>query len=163
MATFKSVNVTKYDAGADPTSNDLGEGYIKSVEKCWIDSYVITTALLSSTSLCIGYVPAGKKLVDVVVSLPIMNDEVATLGSVHLCTGETTAAGVIGTMKSDFEITDSFSMTTAQTLRMDRADMGNGVSHMKTSSSTAIFIRIQLIGETTAVTAGTIRSIIKYT
>lgn len=161
MATVKAANVTKYDAGADPSNYGITEGLIKSVEKVWIDSYVVAATLLSTSSLLLGYVPAGRNLVEVIVSLPAMNTVVATLGSVYLGTGATTAAGVLGKMMSDFEITDSFSMTTAQTLRL--TPKGQAAGHMKAATETGIYMTVWLIGEATALTGGTIRSLIRYT
>jgi len=159
MSTLKSANVTKYDDGGSG-DNCIADGYIKSVEQVWIDSYVITSAMLSTSSLCIGYVPKGKKLLDVTVTLPAMNTVVATKGSVYLGTGATVAAGVLGKMRSLNYQSDSFIVTSAQTLKLapghqDSANMIDG-------ADTPIFMTVWLIGETTATTAGTIRSVIKF-
>jgi len=160
MTTLKSANVTKYDNGGSG-DNVISDGYIKSVEKVWIDTYTITAAMLSTSSLCLGYVPAGKKLIDVTVHLPAMNTEVATLGSVYLGTGATVAAGVLGVMKANHTPNDTYIMTSAQTLRL--APSMQDASHMKSGADTGIYMTVWLMGELTAVTSGEIKSIIKYT
>lgn len=62
MAEVKGANVTKYDAGGTG-DNLISDGYIKTVEKVWIDSYTFTAAAIpSGTTLVLAVLPPNKKV-----------------------------------------------------------------------------------------------------
>ena len=69
MATLKAANVTKHDAGGSG-DNYIADGYIKSVEKVWIDSYSLTPIVGTDNTINIAVLPDNKKVVgiDVVLS-----------------------------------------------------------------------------------------------
>lgn len=64
----KGTNVTKFDAGGTG-DNIIPDGFIKSVEKVWIDTYVFTSANTIGTGLVIDIakIPAGKKITGIEV------------------------------------------------------------------------------------------------
>lgn len=158
MATLKAANVTKYDAGGSG-DNVISDGYIKSVEKVWIDTYAVTAAIASTSSILIGYVPMGKRLKDVIVYMPAMT-LLPTVGSVHLGTGATVAAGVLGIMRSDNFAGETYPLSTTTTLRLSP---GKQDTVLDTGSDVGIYLTIHISDGDTESTTGTIKSIIKYT
>lgn len=69
----KAANVTKYDAGGSG-DNYIPDGYIKTVEKIWSDTYTLTGAItLTNTSIIIARIPSNKKImgIDVVINTSI--------------------------------------------------------------------------------------------
>jgi len=163
MTVLKGTNMTKFDTGG---SGDycIPDGYIKSVEKVWIDSYAVTAGLSPTNgSILIGYLPRDKKLIEVEVRTPALMTE-ATTSSIHLSTtaSDGATAGDLGIMRSlkedgvaDFEL-----------IEPNHWVMPGGA--FLTTSSTIAALPIYITfhnagGEDTVVTGGVIRSIIKYT
>ena len=162
MAGLKAMNVTKFDSGG---RNDyIADGYIKSVEKVWIDSYAVTAGLSPTEgSILIGYLPKNKKLIDVVVYTPSLMTK-ATTSSIHLSTSESdgSTAGDLGIMRSlKQSVVSGFNIQAANHFVMI------GSSFLTTASTTAalpLYITFHNAGgEDTIVTGGTINTIIKYT
>ena len=162
MATLKSTQATKYDAGGSG-DNCISDGYIKSVEKVWIDSYAFTSALASNDSICIGIVPKGAHVTDIQVFVPVLNTE-ATTAQIFLNTGATmlyTAANVAFGAMVAIDGTATYCTGTAATLRLHKAYQDVTLS---TTAETKVYMSIFLSnGEATPTAAGTIRSIIRYT
>jgi hypothetical protein len=73
MVNYVSSYSTLYNSGASG-DNLIPDGYVRAVEKVWIDSYIFNTAstalMTTSDTLVIGYIPANKKIVGVEVYLP---------------------------------------------------------------------------------------------
>ena len=158
MAIVKGANVTKYEAGGG--DNTISDGFIKTVEKVWIDTYSVGAAIPSTTSILIGKVPAGKKLTDVIVYLPVLSG-VATTGTVN-CTTSIVGAGTIGTL--GFLVVNGLgvqaaNLATVTTLRLN----ATGALQELTADSDIYIVIDANAGVGTTTTAGTIRSIIKYT
>ena len=158
MAIVKAANVTKYEAGGG--DNTISDGFIKTVEKVWIDTYAVDAAIPSTTSILIGKVPAGKKLTDVIVYLPVLSG-VATTGTVN-CTTSIVGAGTIGTL--GFLVVNGLgvqaaNLATVTTLRLN----ATGALQELTADSDIYIVINANAGVGTTTTAGTIRSIIKYT
>lgn len=61
MAT--AANVTKYNAGGSG-DNVILDGYIKTVEKCWVDSYTLAFTN-TNTTIDIAVLPENKKITGV--------------------------------------------------------------------------------------------------
>lgn len=159
MATeLKSANVTKYDAGGSG-DNCIADGYIKAVEKVWIDSCAFTSALATTTSICLGVIPKGARLTEICVFMPAMYTK-ATLSTIYLCTGATVATSTyFGSMKADGQKTTTFNSTSMTTLRL-----APGYQQKTIGSDLHVWMTlISSDGKTTVTTAGTIGSIIKYT
>jgi hypothetical protein len=158
MAVVKAANVTKYTASGSEGSGDnyIPDGYIKSVEKVWIDSYAFTSALSTLTSIHIGKVPKGKKLTDVIVYFPALIDA-GTTQTISLGTAVVTAGGTVGTLGL---MVDGIGSTAIQTASAGCAKMSPTGALQELSADSDIYI---IFNAATTVTAGTIRSIIKYT
>lgn len=157
MATLSAANVTKYDAGGSG-DNYIADGYIKTVEKVWIDTYTVSAGIATTSSIKIGYIPANKKLTDVIVQLPVLTPA-GTNGVVYLDTAATTSVApwggyLIATSGAIGTIVD---LSTVSTVRLGGARLGSIVN---ATSDTALYI---MINPATTVTAGTIRTVIKYT
>lgn len=163
MTILKSANVTKYDAGGSGDTY-IADGYIKSVEKVWIDSTTMGTSALATTdSILIGYVPKGKKITEVVVHMPALNPTptMATVfidtGSSILFTGSSTYFGA--SMKADGHQSVDYDTATAATLRLNPASPLQELPARK-----GIYLALVVTGGKSVIsTGGTIRSIIKYT
>jgi hypothetical protein len=69
MTAFKGANVTKVEAGG---SGDyvVADGFIKTVEKIWMDSFAFTAVLTTADTIVIAKIPKGKKITDVIVTFP---------------------------------------------------------------------------------------------
>lgn len=160
MATIKGANVTKYDAGGSG-DNVVADGFIKTVEKVWIDSYSVTAAIPSTSSLLIAKVPKNKKVTDIVVYMPVITAP-ATSCTVYCGTGATTSTsqyfGVLGNEAGVAAQTQTFDGGTAATLRLAATDTNK---MQALGADTAVYITIDGLGAT--VTGGTIRTIVKYT
>lgn len=63
----KSANVTKFDAGGSG-DNIIADGYIKTVEKVWIDSYTMSQ-VLTSVTIDICSLPSNKKITGIDVTI----------------------------------------------------------------------------------------------
>lgn len=150
MATVKGANVTKYDAGGSG-DNIVADGFIKTVEKVWIDSYSVTAAIPTTTSILIARLPKGRKLVGVDVFLPILS-AAGTTSTVYIGPNETTSlTPTYGTMLPTVVAT-----ATISTVSMSVTGIGQEMS----ADNTGIYI---MINPATTITGGTIRSIVRYT
>lgn len=160
MTTVKATNVTKYDAGGSG-DNCIADGYIKSVEKVWLDTYTFTTALTTTTSIKIATIPANKKITDVVVHMPVIT-AAATSCTCYLKTGSNTAlTSYFGTLANDAGVaaqTVTFDGGTASTLRLNAVAAGGAVTPIPTELDLYL-----LISPGTTITAGTMKTIVRYT
>lgn len=164
MSTLYAGNVLKYNNGGSG-DNYIADGFIKTVEKVWIDTYTVgTTTIASSDSILIGKVPSGKKLTAIAVYTPSLM-AAASNCTLFLDTGATmimTAANTyLGTAQADGVAsgTDTADINKAQTWRLKGDKMG-----LEMPKDVDIYMKLVVSGGVaTAVTAGTIRTMIKYT
>ena len=89
-----ATQVTKYDAGGSG-DNVIADGYIKTVEKIWLDTHVFTAALASDASTNIAVVPANKKITSIEIFFPSLSTGASGTGSTisigyKACTASTT-------------------------------------------------------------------------
>lgn len=154
MATLKADNVTKYDAGGSG-DNIIADGFIKTVEKIWIDTYTVAAAIPSTSSLCIGKIPKGKKLADVIVYLPVLS-AAATTSTVYLDTAATTS---VTTWGGALEALGSGSYAIA-TATISTVRLGQTKAFAEMPEDVSLYL---MITPATTITAGTIKTIIKYT
>lgn len=158
MATVKATYVTKYDAGGSG-DNIVPDGFIKTVEKVWIDTYTFASSLASSSSILIARIPKNKKITDIVVHMPPCQITAGTATSIYCCTGATVSATtyfgklVLGgdTQKTTFD------GLTAATLRLNAVGVANFGEPL--AADTGIYITVG----PSITTAGTLRSIVRYT
>ena len=167
MGTSYGANVTKVRAGGSG-DNIVKDGYIKTVEKVWIDSFAITafTQINSNSSIVIAQVPRGKKITDVIVHLPVLG-ALATSSTVwcsYKAFSPTSGTPSLGTLQLTSERKTAAPIPSMATLRLDSAYIGSLVPTSSTSSDPMdIHITFGFTGDATIVTFGTIKSVVKYT
>lgn len=149
MATVKGANVTKYDAGGSG-DNYIPDGYIKSVEKVWLDSYTFTSAIPSGTVIHIAKVPPNKKITGIKLFFPSLSTGAAATGSTIS----------LGTLADDNLYLDAGEASTG-VLTLE-ANLQAGIQDV-TSSTTETTITLTVGRIATTTTAGTIKTIVKYT
>ena len=172
---YNATNVTLYNAGGSG-DNMISDGYIRAVEKIWLDSYVWTASaglLGTSDTVCIGVIPANKKIVGCEVFYP------ATYAPATALINVSTAAGTSGTLATLLISAGAISITapTMGTVVYGKLTMNNQAtmgfvttqSTLSVSGGAAVILAntyIYLSVLTTALTAptaGTITTIIRYT
>jgi len=147
----KAANVTKYDAGGTG-DNVISDGYIKSVEKVWIDSYAITAAIPSDSVLDIAVIPENKKITSVELFFPSLSTGASATGTT-LSIGARIAAG---TTDSTLLLSAGEASTGVLTLSANQ-----GIPYVTTGGVNVITVLFDRIATTT--TAGTITSVVRYT
>jgi len=164
MTVLKGANVTKYDAGGSG-DNYIEDGYIKSVEKVWIDSYHPTTVIGSNDTIKIGRVPKNKKITEIIVNLPVMGGAADSLATILVGSASTVLATIgsayLGALQQDGMApgTTTFNIGTACTLRLS----GDKFATV-TDKDVDIYLRIfQANLLPLALTSATITTVIKYT
>jgi len=165
MATYSAANATKFDAGGSG-DNYIADGYIKSVEKVWIDTYNNVNLLTSADTILIGRVPKNKKITDVVVYMPALYSAGASTGSIYIGSSSsmviTSGSTFLGLMYADGNggavASSVYQMGTATTLRLHGSKIGT-----VTGEDVGIYIKVDSAVADPTQTAGTIRSIIRYT
>jgi hypothetical protein len=155
MTAFKGANVTKYDAGG---SGDyvIADGYIKAVEKVWMDSFTFTAVITTADTIQIATIPPNKKITDVIVYYPAITPTTSTI-QVGV-TGDTdkfiTASAVVA------ESGAAGGQAARYVARMNNVD---GFQYVTTgTTNTSIYLSIGVTAMT-APTAGTITTMVKYT
>ena len=156
MATVYGANVTKYLApGGD---NIIADGFIKTVEKVWIDTYAVSAAIATTTSIAIAKIPKGKKLTDVIVYLPVLGAATASLCTVNCgiaVTHDITTVGTLGLLLLGGRSGQTFSLATATTVAL-----GPTGALVELTADSTVYIQL---GVPTTITGCTIRTIVKYT
>jgi hypothetical protein len=149
----KAANVTKYDAGPSG-DNYIADGYIKTVEKIWYDTYAMgaATALASGTTIDIAKIPANKKIMGVELYFPALSTGAASTGST-ISIGYRTLAGV--TSSTTF-LDAGEAVAGVLTLRANQ-----GIGTVVASGGYTVYLTIGRIATTT--TNSTITSIVRYT
>lgn len=169
MATnsVKGANVTKFDTpGGD---NIISDGYVKAVEKVWLDNYTLTSNItLTNTTISIATLPKNKKITDIVV----MIETTASQTNGTLAMGFTTDAdgSTWGSLMSPATITHN---ETVSCIRLCPSSPLDGVvdydanfygklsAFQKVTSGTQVTIAVKLNNWTA--TTGTVKSIVRYT
>lgn len=166
-----AANLTKYYAGGTG-DNIIADGYIKAVEKVWIDSY--TFAFTNTlTSVQIAEIPANKKITGIVVE--ILTTTSQTSGTVSIGYQEDNTDILATTGVSDF-LTPH---TITHNLTRTSINLPNWINYSgptTTSSTTAIgtfggFQSVTSGTQTTiaikfnnwTMTNGTVKTIVRYT
>ena len=153
----KSANVTKYDAGGTG-DNIIADGFIKTVEKVWIDTYTFSSSATIGVGTIVdcAKIPAGKKVTDITVwglspsQISATSTNAVSIGARYGSTTTTNATQFLGA-------------TTLGTVTFEniplRARSGIGVEC--TSSTHTIFLHFT--GANPSITGGTITTVVKYT
>ena len=162
MAELKATQVTKYDAGGSG-DNYIADGYIKTVEKVWLDSYTATAiAIGSDDSIKIAVIPANKKITSIEVQLPALNPT-STLATIFIGSAATflmtSANCYLGSMIPVGSQTGTFASGTAGTMVLLPGKMGT-----VTDKEVSLYLKIVNTGGADCInTGGTINSIVRYT
>lgn len=167
----KGVNVTKFDAGGSG-DNYIPDGYIKSVEKIWMDNYTLTAVItLTNTSIALCTLPKNKKI----TSIDILIETSASQTNGTISVGFTTDAN-IDTLLGVSTITHNLTQTSISlpygfisASGPATVTSGTNVTHFpgaqagfqKVTSGTQVTIALKLNNWT--MTTGTVKSIVRYT
>ena len=171
MVNYSATNVALYNLGGSG-DNMIADGYVKAVEKVWIDSYVFNTAstalLTTADTLCIGIVPANKKIVGCEVILPITF--APTNCAINV--GPSYSTSLLISNSTGYVVGGSGGTITF--LNKVTINNVNGQNFITTSSTSSVSggtiltytnhpIYLSLSLALTAPTSGTIQTIIRYT
>ncbi len=164
VEAVKGANVTKFDAGGSG-DNYIPDGYIKSVEKIWMDNYTLTSVItLTNTSIALATLPVNKKI----TSIDIVIQTAASQTSGTLSVGFTTDTA-IDTLVGIFNVAHNRTQTT---IRLPGQIAGGGAVALGdeeakqagfqfVTTGTRVTIALKLNNWT--MTTGTIKSIVRYT
>lgn len=156
MTAFKGANKTKYDAGGSG-DNCVADGYIKTVEKVWMDTFSFTAVLTTADTIAIASIPPNKKITGVEVYFPSLTPTTSTI--------------LVGTADDEDKFIDDsravgyVGASGAVIAAVNKAVMNNpdGFQFVTTSTTnTTIYLKIGVIA-ITAPTAGTITTVVRYT
>jgi hypothetical protein len=166
-----AANLTKYYAGGSG-DNIIADGYIKTVEKVWIDSYTIafTNTL---TTIQIAEIPENKKLTGITVD--ILTTASQTSGTISLgfvCdTTDILAATGISDIMAATTITHNLTKTsivlpggstpggTPTSGVLVFAMVNSGFQFVTTGTKTTVAIKLN----NWTMTTGTIKTVVRYT
>lgn len=154
MTEYKGSNVTKYDAGGSG-DNVIADGYIKTVEKIWMDSFTFSAVLTTADTLIIATIPANKKITDVIVTFPTALTPTTSTINVGV-TGDTDK--FIAAAVPVAESGAAGGQAARTVVRMNNTDGFQFV----TTAETDIILSIGVTAMTSP-TAGTIKTVVKYT
>lgn len=154
----KSANVTKYDAGGTG-DNIIADGYIKTVEKVWIDTYTYsaTATIGVGTVIECAVVPAGKKITGIeVIGLSALN------GATTTCTIQMGTKIAAGTSHATlFLAATTFGVTALGTVVNNAVKANTNIPYELTGGTNRIFLLFA--GANPSVTVGTLTTIVRYT
>ena len=168
MSATKSANVTKYAAGGSG-DNIIADGYIKAVEKVWIDSYTIafTNTL---TTIDIAVLPDNKKITSIVCEIYTTLSQ--TNGTVSIGYSVDTTDDIAPTGVSNFlaasTITHNLTRTSISlpggttfdaTVPVRASGVLAGFQGVTTGTQTTIAVKLN----NWTMTTGTIKTIVRYT
>ena len=169
MTNYNATQVTLYQAGGSG-DNLIPDGYVRAVEKIWLDSFTWTAATCPSTSdtILIGYIPANKKIVGCEVYLPTTWAPTTTAINVGLSTstgllisnstlyvGGTSSTSVHNMVKINNPSGFGYVVTSGTTAT-------SGSTSVLTGVNTPIYLTIG-VASLTAPTGGTLTTILRYT
>lgn len=168
MATNKVVgaNLTKYNAGGSG-DNIVADGYIKTVEKVWLDNYTLTSVItLTNTTISLATLPENKKLTGITVV--IETSAAQTSGTVALGWSTEADAAAFGTLMASTDITHNLTTTTIAWPGVgvvNNLNSANGIPKIagfqEVTAGTKVTVALKLNNWT--MTTGTIKAIVRYT
>lgn len=172
MTAYYGANASLLVSGGSG-STYIPDGYIRTVEKIWLDYYTYTAATIPSSSdtILIGYIPANKKITGCEVYLPVGFAPTTcainvgpSYSSSLLITNSVlyqTSVATFGALSSFYKVTMNNSLgmgfvcTSSTTAYSGSASV---ISYV----NTPIYLTIG-VASMTAPTAGTIWTILRYT
>ena len=161
MAVAYAANVTKFNAGGSG-DNIVADGYIKTVEKVWLDSYTMAAAtnIPTNSFIDIAFIPNNKKITGIDLFFPASISGAATTG-----TGTTLSLGIrnaAGTTNGTLFLNAGECLTATTTLS---ANLYSGIGHVTSGGPCVVYITVGRLATTLTGTTTTplIRSIVRYT
>jgi hypothetical protein len=155
LSSVKAANVTKWDSGSEASTSTIPDGYIKTVEKVWIDTYTFAAAIPSSAQLTIAYLPKNKKITGIDLFFPVMSTGASG-------TGTTISLGIASSTGCFLSAGEMCAGVTNLSANLaGHAGNTHGLLYITTSISTAVVATFERIATTTL--TGTIVSIVRYT
>ena len=173
MSTTRASNVTKFVAGGSG-DNYIADGYIKTVEKVWIDSYTIAFTN-TNTTIEIAVLPENKKVTG--ISCEIYSTLSQTSGTVSIgysvdATDDLAPTGVANFL-APYTITHNLTRTTITIPGPGLINTANytgagvtiayavyaGLQAVTTGTQTTIAVKLN----NWTMTTGTIKTIVRYT
>jgi hypothetical protein len=147
--TTNATYVAKYAAGGSG-DNCIPDGYIKTVEKIWMDSYTIAFTN-TNTTIAIAEIPANKKITSIIVEIyTTVSQTSGTVGIGYMLdTADCLATGGVAQFLPPTTLTHNLTRTSIA--------LPGGLLNTPTATSSSIFCGV-LSGfqEVTAGTKGTI-------
>ena len=154
----KSANLTKYDNGGTG-DNIIPDGYIKTVQKVWVDTYTYSAANTIGTGLVIevASIPQGKKIVGIDVyglqSLSATSTNAVSIGT-KIASGVTHATLFLGA--TTFGTASLFG-----SLNISPVSAVSNIPYELTGGTNRIFLLFTAANP--SITAGTITTVVRYT
>lgn len=156
------ANTTKYQAGGSG-DNVIADGYINTVEKCWIDSYTIAFTN-TNTTIDIAVLPANKKITS--IDVYIFSSVTQSSGTVSI--GFSTDAAV-DTFMAPKTLTHNNTVTTiglwggsVESQNLSTAEMFGTLSGFQfVTGGTQTTVSLKLNNWT--MTTGTVKTIVRWT
>jgi hypothetical protein len=155
MSAFNAANVTKYKANGTG-DNIIADGYIKTVEKIWADTFTYTAVISTTDTIAIASIGPGRKITAVEVYVDFT---APTNCTINVGTSDDTDRFISA---APLTAVDSANLATGskKDVRMNRPD---GFLYATTGSTdTLIYLSLPAIASVTP-TAGTIKTIVRYT
>ena len=153
----KSTYVTKYDAGGSG-DNIIYDGYIKTVEKVWIDTYIYSSSATIGVGSVIecAIIPAGKKIVGIdVIGLASLSATTTTSIQIGTKIANGTSHATL------FLAATTFGATTVAQWGMAPCSAVSNLPYELTGGTNRIFLLFA--GANASITSGTITTIVRYT
>ena len=166
----QAANVTKYNAGGSG-DNYIADGYIKTVEKLWIDSYTIAFTN-TNTTIDIAVLEANKKI----TGMDIIIETTASQTSGTVSIGYSTDALAAGSHNAFLAPSTLTHNATVTSIRLPSPGLLNSANYtgvgltifgavlagfQKVLDGTATTITLKLNNWT--MTTGTVKTIVRYT
>ena len=70
MTAFYATNCNSVVVSGGSGSSMVADGYIRTVEKIWMDTFTFSAVVTTADSICIAVIPGNKKITGVDVYLP---------------------------------------------------------------------------------------------
>lgn len=158
MTNFKAANLTKYVAGGTG-DNIIQDGYIKAVEKIWLDSFTYTAVVTTADTIAIASIPKNKKITGVEIYLPVTFAPTNTTINV----GISSSTALFVTSSTTYVVGNA-AATGSTVMVNNKVTMNNpaGFQFITTLDQNLIYLSLGVTAMTLP-TAGTITSIVRYT
>lgn len=169
MATnsVKGTNVTKFDNGGSG-DNVISDGFIKAVEKVWLDDYTLTGNItLTNTTISLANLPVNKKITSIEVMIETSASQ--TNGTIALGFASDADGATWGSILAPVVVTHNQTISTVKfpgTYAIGNVIAVTGIpdkiaGFQKVTSGTQVTVALKLNNWT--MTTGTIKSIVRYT